>query len=359
MKLSCYTYQLPFKRPLVTSSRVYHHRQGLLLAVREAGQWHYGEVAPLPGFSAESLEDVTGQLQRHLSDFQTILKSGSPAAQLQDFFKHNEVPPSLQFGLESLALQLEAQQAAQPLSTYLFTDFSSRLRVNGLVSLVDQDELLPAIRQLREEGFETIKCKVGSDFKREQQALADIRTHFPNLRIRLDCNRSWTLEQAIKNLSALDSLNIEYCEEPLAQPRPSAYCRLSGYTEIPLALDETLNKHQNWQEILPSIAVLIIKPMMIGSFETIRAIALQARQAGLSIVVTTSLESSVGRSLVALVAAGLGSPDLAHGLNTGTLLGRDLEPNPTRIKEGHLNFPTPFHFQELKPNHLTKIASVS
>ena len=64
-----------------------------------------------------------------------------------------------------------------------------------------------------------------------------------------------------------------------------------------------------------------------------------ARDAGVQVVVTTTLDSVVGRLGAAHLAAGAASPELAQGLATGLLLTEDLAPDPARIKGGKLMLP--------------------
>ncbi|MDZ7680582.1 MAG: hypothetical protein U5J63_02445 [Fodinibius sp.] len=72
MRLTCHHYQLLFNKPLNTSKGSFEHREGLILAFQGHGQSFYGDAAPLPGFSDETLDDVVSQLDklayRHLRD---------------------------------------------------------------------------------------------------------------------------------------------------------------------------------------------------------------------------------------------------------------------------------------------------
>ena len=61
--LEIYRYALPLARPLLADGRELRFREGILLFIQ--GENHLtgiGEVAPLPGFSAERLQDVEKQL---------------------------------------------------------------------------------------------------------------------------------------------------------------------------------------------------------------------------------------------------------------------------------------------------------
>lgn len=317
---------------------------------------YFGEAAPLPGFSSENLQDTRVHIERYIDDWPELFGTDHSIQQLQAHYLTEEIPPALQFSLDSLAYQLEAQEAKKSLGSFLFEDDVSKLAVNGLVSLVDNDDPLSSVQKMTARGFQTIKCKIGANFDREKEVLIQIRNRFPELHIRLDANRAWTLEEADDHLQMLESVGIEYCEEPLRHPTAEKYNRLSRQISLPLALDESVNKNQHWESLLPYCSVLIIKPMMIGSFAKLFAIRQQAQQNGCRLVFTSSLESSIGRTVTAVLASGLGSADYAHGLNTGTLLAQDIRADQPNIISGVIH-PDELNPSAIDKSHLKNIAT--
>ena len=341
MKLSCYAYELPFSKPLVTSSRVYQNREGWILSWKEEGNYFWGEAAPLPGFSQESMSDINHKLTQYNLKWEKILQSEQPIEQFQIHYKTQGIPPSLQFALDSLAYQVEAYRNRQPVKKFLFDNFSSSsIPVNAVLSLADNDNILSNIQYLIDTGFNTLKCKIGQDFSREARMLKQIRKRYPTLNIRLDANQAWSLPDAIKHLSKLEALQIQYCEEPLEVPLADNFRELNEHINIPLALDESLAQKNDWQALLPYCSVLVIKPMVVGRFAALRDIRERAREYQCKRILTSSLESSIGRYMTALLATGLGSAGYAHGLNTGSLLLEDTIPGFPRVKHGKIQFDT-------------------
>ncbi|WP_265766211.1 o-succinylbenzoate synthase [Fodinibius salsisoli] len=337
----CYSYRLPFKEPLKTSARTYNNREGWILCWEELGEYYVGEAAPLPGFIQTNMQDIGNYIQEHINLWVQLLKKEMPVEQFQQHYKAANIPPALQFALDSLAYQVEAQRTNALLEYFLFNnDITNSIAVNGLVSLMNKEHTLTAVRRLVDEGFQTIKCKVGKHFQREKAILSKIRAAFPNLLIRLDANQSWDISEAIDYLAELEPLNIEYCEEPLSTPTPSAFSTLNNKTSIPLALDESINSSDHWPALLPFVSVLVIKPMVIGNFRTLFNISQQSEKANRSLVFTSSLDSSIGRSMTALLASGLGAGGYAHGLNTGNLFSQDIHPNRPLIQQGHIQLDT-------------------
>ncbi|PAU95643.1 o-succinylbenzoate synthase [Aliifodinibius salipaludis] len=336
MKLACYSYKLPFSTPLQTSSQRFQHREGFILSYTTEGRQIYGEAAPLPGFSTESHKSVQNLLTSYQETISKKLIGSHPVKELQQFYQDNEVPPSLQFGLDTLAYQIEAHKNEQPLLPYLFADASPKVGVNGLVSLQADDVLKDVARKITS-GFRTIKFKIGLHFENELALLHKVRHKHPELTIRVDANQAWDLDVAVHHCKQLNKLGIEYCEEPLKNITPANIEQLYQETSLPFALDESMTQHSYWPNLLSFTEYLIMKPMIVGSFQRNIKTKRLANTHNNKVVVTTSLESGVGRYFTSLLAAGLGSPNTAHGLSTGFILAKDIITEKNVISEGYMD----------------------
>ena len=336
MKFSSYAYKLPFSEPLQTSGQTFQDRKGFILLYKTEDIQLYGEAAPLPGFSTESYQSVQNLLTLHQKNISNILACSNPVDKLQKFYQDEEIPPSLQFGLDAIAYQVEARNNRQTLLSYLFAGTSPKVEVNTLVSL-QADNVLKNVAGKIAAGFNTIKCKVGLHFEKELTSLRKVRKKYPNLTIRVDANQAWELEVALDHCNKLNKLDIEYCEEPLKEITPSTLEQLSQNTSLPIALDESTTQYSYWPNLLPFTEYLIIKPMVIGSFRKNIETKRFANTHNNKVVVTTSFESGVVRYFTGLLAARLGSKGTAHGLSTGFLLAQDVFTENNVISEGSID----------------------
>ena len=90
----------------------------------------------------------------------------------------------------------------------------AHIKANGLISLSNTNDDIASIRELTENGYTTLKIKVGiNDFSQELNILREIHSTFPELKLRLDVNGAWSYKAAGNNLNKLDHLNIEYVEQ--------------------------------------------------------------------------------------------------------------------------------------------------
>lgn len=339
MELNAYTYSFPFKKPFRTSADTFSDRKGVILEIKENDIVALGEAAPLPGFSKESLDEVIRQLKDQSEEIKKMFHENTSLDTLQVFHRKNNIYPSLQFALDTLAVDYLSQKSQTTAQDLLFDNAAKNLQANGVVPLSDEGKTIDIVRELYDEGFRTVKIKIGRDFRYELEELKKIRSSYPKLTLRLDANRAWGNDEAIENLNGLEPLDIEYCEEPLADPGVQNFQKLNKATGVPLALDESLLEIKDWESILPAISAVIIKPMVLGGLSKLFATNRLANNHGNKVIYTTSLESGIGRAMTVILAAGLGNRDSAHGLSTGSLLTMDVWNDGTYINNGSVNLP--------------------
>ena len=214
----------------------------------------------------------------------------------------------------------------------------SSIEVNAIIPSVDATRAGVLTREaIWEQGCNTIKVKVGASLAEDEARVVAVRDALDSSngdgRIRLDANGLWSLEQARTALRRLGRYGIEYVEQPCATLEDVA--RLRSEVDIPLAVDEVIRLASDPESVrLEGKAdVAICKPMTVGgAHATVRI----AERVGVPVVISGSLDSSIGLS--ACIAAAAALPDLpfASGLGTGALLARDVTDPPTRPKSGML-----------------------
>lgn len=204
-----------------------------------------------------------------------------------------------------------------------------RIEVNATVPAVSATEV-PAILA-RFPGCTTAKVKVAE----RGQSLADdisrvkaVREAMgPAARVRVDANCGWTVDQAVIALTALAEFNLDYAEQPCSTVAELAEvrARLAGLGAVRIAADESVRKASDPLEVARSGAadLLVIKAQPLGGVR--RALDLVA-QAGLPVVISSALDTSVGIAMGLQLAAALPEGQLAGacGLGTVALLDGDV-----------------------------------
>lgn len=302
-----YRYQLPMDSGVVLRDHRLTEREGFVLVLECDGQIGMGEVAPLPGFSHETIDEVYPQLINQL----TLWYKGKS-------FDYSSLYPSVAFGL-SMA-QFELDHILPDAGCYHAAPLCSG----------DPDALLVRLSSM--EGRKVAKVKVGIyEPIRDGLIVSMLLESIPDLILRLDANRAWTAEKAEQFANKVaPSLRqrIAFVEEPCVTPGESFSFAIK--TGIAIAWDETLQeavRKQDFQlEDMNGAKAIIIKPTLIGSIETCIALIERAKALGIKPIISSSLESTIGLTQLARLSLWQ-LPDEVPGLDTVGLFAEQLERN--------------------------------
>lgn len=218
--------------------------------------------------------------------------------------------------------------------------------VNATLPAVEKSEIE---RVLQPFGiFRTIKIKVAernSELDQDLERIRRVRELYPDVRIRLDANGSFTVEQALDVAEKTQDLGLEYFEQPVATVSELKLLREQlndKKIELKIAADESIRKASDpllvAREQAADIAVLKMQPL--GGIVPALKIA---QECGLEIVVSSALESSIGISQGLYLAGAL--PELTYdcGLATAALLAADVTERPLVAVNGEIRI------QEVEP----------
>ena len=180
--------------------------------------------------------------------------------------------------------------------------------------------------------FEVVKIKVaeaGQTLQDDLDRIHEVRKHFPNAQIRLDANGGYDIETALELAKILheEDVPLEYLEQPVKTIAELAELRLKlKLFNIKVAADESVRKVSDPLAVVQAHAadLLVLKAAPLGGINNALRIA---SEAGLPVVVSSALETSVGISMGVYLAALLDS-DYASGLATAALLTEDVTDTP-------------------------------
>ena len=263
---------------------------------------------PLTGFSQESLAQVIGYLKTELPSL-----LGEQSEQLLQLSQCCPLP-SVSFGLSLLHAKLHQKiglrQGSQQTVPLIYQDSDEPLH------------LLQAKVAALSASVNAVKVKVGqTDLESDIKLIHAILATKPNLKLRLDANRSFSLDAAITFAACMPKEAIEYIEEPCQCPSDNqAFFEALG---IPYALDESLNNAKYQFTMQPGLAALVIKPMLLGSIEKLSELIDTAHSHGVRCILSSSLEASLGIQDLSRLAATL-TPDEVPGINTLKAFSQDL-----------------------------------
>jgi O-succinylbenzoate synthase len=205
---------------------------------------------------------------------------------------------------------------------------------------------LPAVENIEEVlapfgKFEVVKIKVaekGQTIEDDFRRITRTNQLYPEARIRLDANGAYTMDQALQMAHFLvdEELPIEYLEQPVKTIAEMAELKLAlaKFSELKIAADESVRKVSDPLAVALANAadILVLKAAPLGGITNAIRIA---KEAGLPVVVSSALETSVGLSMGAYLAAELNSP-YASGLATAALLADDVTDHSLTPVDGEI-----------------------
>lgn len=303
-RATVYRYSLPMEAGVVLRNQRLKTRDGLLVSLWQDGKTGWGEIAPLPGFSTEGLLQAQDAIQHGLSQW---MQGASLSAVASAF----SALPSVAFGLSCADAELRGE-LPDPLST----------RCAPLCH-GDPNELYARLGALP--GEKLAKVKVGLyESVGDGLNVSMLLEALPDLRLRLDANRSWTPVKAegfARHVAPELRSRIVFIEEPCQTREQSREFALA--TGIAIAWDESVREASFNVQAEPGLAAIIIKPTLTGSLTRCRQLIAKAHAAGLDAVISSSLESSLGLTQLARIAQWL-TPDTVPGLDTLDLMQAQL-----------------------------------
>lgn len=206
--------------------------------------------------------------------------------------------------------------------------------VNVTIPAVDPST---AAALVKESGATTAKVKVaepGQSAYQDEERLEAVRSTLgPDGRIRIDANAAWDVDTAIERLDSLGRFDLEYVEQPVGTIDDMV--ELRRMTPIPLAADELVRSTPDPLEIVErgGADILVLKVQPMGG--VLRVLEL-ARSAGIPVVISSALETSVGLYSGLLAASLLDDLAYACGLGTIALLEGDTVEDPLVATDGRL-----------------------
>ena len=248
---------------------------------------------------------------------------------------------------------LAAQTAGVSMSRWCNPQASDRVPVNAILSgsMAEVKEQLSRMLPCR---YQAYKLKVGVETDgSEPEKIACLRdTLGESVSIRLDANRVFGFDQAVRFLASVAQFKIEYIEEPLRANQYNRLGDLRAESPVRIALDESLSDRSvgkaTWSlrdrtlqlADRGAMDVVVIKPMLAGGFCEVTELARDISRTDLKMVISSAIETGVGLAAALHLAAALGDTVLPCGLDTLGLLADWLINETLPVENGCISVPT-------------------
>ncbi|NVK08506.1 MAG: o-succinylbenzoate synthase [Tenacibaculum sp.] len=334
IKATYHKYLLNFKQASGTSRGILRTKETWFIILEKEGKKGFGECGLFRGLSADDTPSYEEKLQRVCNNINSGLEK--LLSELNEF-------PSIQFGLEQAFLSLESKTPFE-LFPSEFTEGKQQISINGLIWMGDKAFMQQQIKDKLQQGFTTIKMKIGAiDFNTEIALLQSIRKEFSakEIELRVDANGAFLPKNALEKLQRLSELELHSIEQPIKQGQWQEMASLCEKTPLPIALDEELIGVFSLEEKEKCIATIqpqyiILKPSLVGGFKGSNEWIQIASNHNAGNWITSALESNIGLNAISQWTYTLNNPS-PQGLGTGSLFTNNFE-SPLEVSNGSLGY---------------------
>ena len=208
------------------------------------------------------------------------------------------------------------------------------------IGIKSTEEALAEADEYVGRGFRHLKVKLGHSLEADVERLRKLREHVgADVRLRVDANQGYTVEETRQLGALVESLDLEFIEQPLPEGDVEAMRGLPPDVRLSLAADESLHSEGDALRLASRPAacgVLNIKLMKCGGVTPGLAIARIAEAAGLALMWGCMDESAI--SIAAALHAAYASPATRYLDLDGHLdLARDVATGGFTLRDGRLH----------------------
>lgn len=334
-------YKLPYVTPVKIATGVLATADNVLVKIiTDEGKIGIGETQPLPVFQgcSETQESVV-QVIKH--SYEPVLNGRNPFNIERIMYDLDASVRGALYAVTAISdalYDLMAKSLDIPLYKLLGGLFHDKIEMVWSIGMKSTAKMESEARRVKKEGYRKVKIKVGSSDPNEdiEHAFAVKKILGQKISFRIDANAGYTFKDAFNVIRALDDLNLEFVEQPLAVWDYDGLSRLAACVNVPLMADESCNSIQSALELAkrPAVAVFDIKLAKNGGIYHARTIAAIAQAANIPLYAGNQPSSSVGAAAAAHFYAA--TPNVIAGdynIGPGGWLDGDIVKKPLRLKE--------------------------
>jgi O-succinylbenzoate synthase len=287
--------RMRLKSPFETSFGVTDERRILLVELIADGVHGWGEVTTDEGPFYNS--ETTDTAWHVISEFIAPMLAGKTlvsASQFPEMVARIRGHEMAKAGVENAIWDLEAQLKGVSLSKLIGGTLREIACGVSLGIRENPQSLVKKVEQELGSGYQRIKLKIkpGKDL----EYVAAVRKEFPAIRLSVDANAAYRLEDA-QHLRKLDDFGLLMMEQPLQWDDIFAHSKLQPHLETAICLDECIhNSRHAWAALeLGACRIINIKLGRVGGFSEARRVHELCRKRSIPVWCGGMLESGIGR----------------------------------------------------------------
>jgi len=276
--------QLPISKSYSFGRGSVNHFENIVIRVKgENGQEGIGECVVRAIIS--SIEEAEKQIRQDIipavvgmdsMDIEAIIRKLDPA-------RFSDLGPVA--GIELALWDLNGKALDLPAYRLLGGAVNLNVPVSYTLGSAAPEEMVKQALAMQDYGYRTFVVKIGHGTPEEDiDSVRSVRDSLgPDVRIRLDANAAYSVDNAIRVCRMLEGCDIEFIEQPIPPGDIAGLKKIHQSTSIPIGVDEGLQHLTDAIQYVKSEAVGIfnIKPPQCGGLWLSKKIAGIAESAGI------------------------------------------------------------------------------
>lgn len=300
---------IPLKKPFKTALRQVNSAEDIIIkVVTDTDEIGYGNAPPTAVITGDSQDSVIAAIRdtigpkligMDIDNMEMIMSI------IDNSMVHNN---SAKAALDIAIYDLFGKLYHIPLYK-LFGGYCQTITTDLTISVNSPEEMVRDSLEAVGEGYAELKLKVGTDAAMDIKRVQAIRQAVgSNIKLRLDANQGWMPKEAVRTIRRFEDmgLDIELIEQPVKGNDFYGLKYVTDHVDTDIMADESaFGTHEVFQLLEMRACDLInIKLMKAGGLHNALKIAGLAEAMGIQCMMGCMLESKVGITAAASIAAG-------------------------------------------------------
>lgn len=284
----------------------------LLAALDVAGKRLSGQPVALPVVDGITPLDLNG-----MTECTALLDAAIPTS------------PVARAAVETALCDAWARSLGLPLRTLFGGSVgaaTNTLESDITIPIAEPSQMADGARAWAKLGFTHFKVKVGKNLEADIAALLAIHEAVPEARFRIDANAGFSAEAAIRLIRAIEAhrLVVECYEQPCGQDELDAMALVTAALDVPIIADESVKRLEDLDKVIAAKAADGVNLKLVKSGGPLGCLAIgrRAKERGMPLMIGGMVETRLGMTAGAHVAAALGGVEFVD-LDTAWLLAAD------------------------------------
>lgn len=291
MKLHHYPFELEFRHPFTISKGTKTHQPTLVVSLEHLGNIGYGEAPAIAYYNVS-----VAQMQEVLKKKKLFVeKFAFTEPERYWHYLHHLLPnnPFLVCALDMAGWDLFGKMKGKPLHEIWSKKETTRPLTDYTIGI---DEISKMVEKMKEKPWPIYKIKLGTH--KDIEIVEALRKETDAV-FRVDANAAWKVEEALEKIKALQSLNVEFIEQPLHKDDWEGMKWLHDKSPLPLIADESCVSEHDVEKCNHHFHGVNIKLTKCSGITPALRMIEKARELDMKIMMGSMNESTIGSAAIA------------------------------------------------------------